>query len=193
MAVQVVPGEKTVLPLEMEFIHPQDGAEKQDCELRAAERWPDKAGEFYAQRGVILLGDDLFSHVPFCQKVREKGMHFLFTCKEESHPYLYQTLAFLKANGGVGRLEKRYWNGRYGELWHYRFENQVGLSVEETLQVNWLELTIEHEETGEVLYHNAWISDWAMDHNTGKGLAQAGRSRWKVENENITLFLLNPG
>ncbi|MGC8855603.1 MAG: hypothetical protein ACP5QU_02285 [Anaerolineae bacterium] len=55
MAVQVVPGSDTVLPLEIEFIHPQDGAEKQDCELRAAERWLEKHGEFYARRRVTLL------------------------------------------------------------------------------------------------------------------------------------------
>ncbi|MQK95259.1 hypothetical protein EI021_28205 [Escherichia coli] len=90
MAVQVMPGEETVLPLEMEFIHPQDGVEKQDCELRAAERWLKKYGAFHARRRVTLLGDDLFSHVPFCQQVLGQGMHFLFTCKPESHPVVVE-------------------------------------------------------------------------------------------------------
>ncbi|MFN3742874.1 MAG: ISNCY family transposase, partial [Anaerolineales bacterium] len=188
MVVQVVPGEETVLPLGLEFIQPQDGVEKQDCELRAAERWLDQVGEFYARRQVTLLGDDLYSHVPFCQKVWERGIHFLFTCKAESHPHLYQTLAFLEANGGVERLEKRYWNGRHGELWRYRFVNEVALSAEGTFWVNWLELTIVHEESGEVLYRNAWVTRWEVNHHTVEGLAQAGRSRWKVENENINIL-----
>ena len=35
----VAPGENRVIALEPEFVRPQDGHEKQDCELRAAERW----------------------------------------------------------------------------------------------------------------------------------------------------------
>lgn len=37
--VLVAPGQAEVLALEPEFITPQDGQEKQDCELRATERW----------------------------------------------------------------------------------------------------------------------------------------------------------
>lgn len=188
MAVQVVPGRDTVLPLEMEFIQPQDGVEKQDCELRAAERWLNKAGAFYADYGVTLLGDDLFSRVPFCRQVREKGMHFLFTCKEESHVFLYQTLAFLQANGLVEEWERRHWNGRHGERWKYRFVNEVALNGQDDFQVNWLELTIVHEGTGEVLYRNAWVTDWTVDRDTVAKLAEAGRTRWKAENENINVL-----
>lgn len=35
----VAPGHNHVVPLEPEFIAPQDGIEKQDCESRAARRW----------------------------------------------------------------------------------------------------------------------------------------------------------
>ena len=38
-ASMVAPGHKQVLPLPPEFIAPQDGAEKQDCERNAAKRW----------------------------------------------------------------------------------------------------------------------------------------------------------
>ncbi|MFN3741869.1 MAG: hypothetical protein ACK4VW_04265 [Anaerolineales bacterium] len=45
------------------------------------------------------------------------------------------------------------------------------------------------EETGELLYRNAWVTDWAVDHHTVEGLAQTGRTRWKVENENINVLM----
>jgi hypothetical protein len=35
----VAPGHTRVLPLPPEFVAPQDGAEKQDCERNAAKRW----------------------------------------------------------------------------------------------------------------------------------------------------------
>ena len=38
-AALVAPGHSRVLPLEQEFVEPQDGTEKQDCESRACRRW----------------------------------------------------------------------------------------------------------------------------------------------------------
>ena len=57
----VAPGNRRVVPLEPEFIVPQDGHDKQDCESRAALRWLAAHGDRYAQLGAVFLGDDLFS------------------------------------------------------------------------------------------------------------------------------------
>lgn len=43
-AALVAPGHERALPLEPEFIVPQDGTEKQDCEARATHRWLAKHG-----------------------------------------------------------------------------------------------------------------------------------------------------
>lgn len=55
---------------------PQDGHEKQDCEIEARKRWISTQGGYYAQRNVTLLGDDLFSRQPFCQTLTDQPMHF---------------------------------------------------------------------------------------------------------------------
>jgi hypothetical protein len=47
-ATLVAPGHDKVIPLEPEFIIPQDGAEKQDCETMAAKRWLAAHGRRYA-------------------------------------------------------------------------------------------------------------------------------------------------
>ena len=47
-ATLVAPGHDKVVPLEPAFIVPQDGAEKQDCENRAAKRWLATHGQRYA-------------------------------------------------------------------------------------------------------------------------------------------------
>ena len=100
--VIVQPGNETVISLEPEFIVPQDGHEKQDCEIQAAKRWVEKWGDFYAKRGVTILGDDLFSREPFCRALKDKHFHFILVCKPDSHPQLYQTVDFLAANGVLG-------------------------------------------------------------------------------------------
>jgi hypothetical protein len=49
-ATLVAPGHDKVIPLEPEFIVPQDGAEKQDCENMAAKRWLATHGQRYAAK-----------------------------------------------------------------------------------------------------------------------------------------------
>jgi hypothetical protein len=84
-ATLVAHGRNHVVPLEPEFIVPQDGAEKQDCENRAAHRWLAAHGREYAHLKPIHLGDDLFSHQPLCEAVLATEGHFLFVCKPATH------------------------------------------------------------------------------------------------------------
>jgi hypothetical protein len=87
--VIVQAGNEHVLSLEPEFIVPQDGQEKQDCEIEASKRWLETHGQYYAKRNVTILGDDLYSRQPFCQAVKDATMHFILVCKEDSHSQLY--------------------------------------------------------------------------------------------------------
>jgi len=58
-----------VLPLAPEFVVPQDGTKKQDCEINAAKRWLTANGQMLADYRVVFIADDLYSHEPFLQKV----------------------------------------------------------------------------------------------------------------------------
>ncbi len=97
-AALVAPGHERAPPLEPEFIAPQDGVEKQDCEARATHRWLAAHGRKYARFKPIYLGDDLSSRQATCEgamladrdrtsvaQVRKIGGHFLFTAKPSSH------------------------------------------------------------------------------------------------------------
>jgi hypothetical protein len=121
--VIVQPGNSHVIALEPEFIRPQDGHEKQDCEIQAAKRWVEQHGDFYARRGVTLMGDDLFSRQPFCQAVRDKQLHFILVCKPDSHIDLYKTVDFLASNQVLGTKVVRRWVGKYAEIDSYRYTN----------------------------------------------------------------------
>ena len=183
--VIVQPGNETVISLEPEFIVPQDGHEKQDCELQAAKRWVEKWGAFYAKRGVTILGDDLFSRTPFCRALKDKGLHFILVCKPDSHAYLYQSVAMLAANGVLGTKVVRRWTGKYAEISTYRYANQLPLSGEaDALQVNWCEVTVTREDTGEQLYQNAFTTEFEVTDANVQAIVRDGRARWKVENEN---------
>ncbi len=54
--VVVAPEQPHVLPYVPEFILPQDGAEKQDCEINAAKRWVQQEQETLRHYRAILVG-----------------------------------------------------------------------------------------------------------------------------------------
>lgn len=179
------PGNENVIALEPEFIVPQDGQEKQDCENQAIKRWLERQGDFYAQRQATVLGDDLYSHEPNCRLILQHHLHFILVCKPDSHAALYQTVDFLAGNQVLGSRVVRRWMGNHAEIDTYRYTNQVPLRAgEQALQVNWVELTTTREDSGEILFKNAWITDFAVTDTTVEAIVRDGRTRWKVENEN---------
>jgi len=187
--VIVQAGNEHVISLEPEFITPQDGHEKQDCEITAGKRWLSVYGKYYARWNVTILGDDLFSRQPFCQALKENNLHFILVCKPDSHSYLYDSVAFLAAQGTLGTYQKRIWNGKHGEIYTYRYADLLPLhGGKDAMLVNWAELTITHEETGAVIYKNAFITDFEVRENNVEAIVRDGRARWKIENENNNIL-----
>lgn len=183
--VIVQAGNEKVISLEPEFIVPQDGHEKQDCEIAAAKRWIQQYGAYYARQGVIILGDDLFSRQPFCKALKEQKLHYILVCKPESHEYLYETVAFLAGNGVLGTRVVRNWVGKYAEISTYRYTNQLPLYADQdALEMGWCEITVTREDSGEKLYQNAFVTDFEVTESTVEAIVRDGRARWKVENEN---------
>ncbi len=183
--VIVSPGHAQVVPLRPEFITPQDGHEKQDCEIAAAKRWLQTHAQLYSTGNKTLLGDDLYSHQPFCRQVLLYNFHFFFTCKPASHPYLFKWVEALEEGRDLHTLKMRVkGKGNRWENYHYQWANGVPLTEEEgALKVNWCQLTVSAAD-GAVLYRNSFITDWVINSDNVAGLVAAGRARWKIENEN---------
>ena len=183
--VIVSPGHAQVVPLRPEFITPQDGQVKQDCEIAAAKRWLAAHAARYHTGNDTLLGDDLYAHQPFCRQVLLHGFHFLFTCKPASHVHVNSWIEGLAAGGQLHTLKLRV-KGQ-ANRWEehlYRWANSVPLTDrDDALQVNWCDVTITDAE-GKMKYRNSFITDWAIAAENVAGLVAAGRARWKIENEN---------
>lgn len=185
LPVIVAPNQSAVVSLAPAFVTPQDGHLKQDCEQTAAKRWIASASAMFGDQRVTLLGDDLFSRQPMCEAAIESGFHFIFVCLPESHPALYDWVAFNAANGNLKTLEHPHRNGKTNEIWRLRYLNDVPLrSAEPTLSVNWCELTVSRQSDHKVLYLNSWVTDHPITDQQVVEIASASRCRWKAENEN---------
>jgi hypothetical protein len=56
--------------------------------------------------------------------------------------------------------------------------------MEPSIETNWLELIITREKDQKIIFKNTWITDHLVSSNNIVEMAQAGRTRWKTENEN---------
>jgi hypothetical protein len=190
--VVVKPEGEHVLSLVPEYIIPQDGHEKQDCENTACKRWLKTHGKRLAaiEAGVTstMLGDDLYSRQPVIEVIMGEGLHFILVCKRESHPWLYDWMDNLeegKRDGELHTTTNRQWNGTTRIVRTYRYANHVPLKDSpDSLFVNFVEVTITSEETGKSLYHNAFITDHQITNDNVVLIVACGRARWKIENEN---------
>lgn len=187
--VLVAPNRTQVFCLEPEFIVPQDGADKQDCEQNALKRWVERHAHRLPAHGVTMLADDLHSKQPTCELCLAHNLNFIFVCRPESHQTLYEEIDLLGKIDGILQHETRHWNGRFWERHRYRYVNQVPLRAgTDALAVNWCELTILKEKTGERLYFNQFITNHFLDEETVIAATGSGRARWKTENESHNIL-----
>lgn len=183
--VLVAPGVPHVFSLEPEFIQPQDGSEKQDCEQNATRRWLKRHAERLPASRLTFLADDLYCKQPFCEQLEALHSHYLVVCLPESHPTLYTEVALLAAAGLLETHRERVWNGRCYEEHRYRFTNGVPLRAgTDALPVNWCEVSVVHEQTGERLYFNTFATNFPLSAGNVAELVRSARARWKTENEN---------
>ena len=174
----VKPGKNWVLPLRPEFVEPQEGYDKQDCESRALRRWLESNAARYSRLDPIYLGDDIYSKQPVCEAVRAVGAHFLFVCKPDSHKTTYEYLVGVE----VPSLSKSVKRGKKRFTYTWRWMPGVPIrDGKDALEVDWLEIVI-RDSNGKITYRNSFITDLSVNADNVEDLA-AGRARWKIENE----------
>ena len=133
----VAPGHKQVLPLPPEFIAPQDGAEKQDCERNAAKRWLASHGAAVAHLRPVFLGDDLFACHPIAAAIQAVGGNFILTCKPSSHKTIAEYLHGAELHEHRQTVCKR--GKRTTTV--YRWLDGVPLrATEDAITVNWFSI-----------------------------------------------------
>lgn len=182
--VIVNPNCDKVIPLIPEFITPQDGNEKQDCEINAAKRWLKQHGEDYRGKKITMLGDDLYSHEPFCRDILAQGFDFILVCKQSSHAATYEYIDNLENSNSICTVKKLKCNGAQIETSTYRYANSVPIrSKNDSLLINWIEVTTENQ-FGKILYKNSFATSHTINDENVCEIVEAGRCRWKIENEN---------
>jgi hypothetical protein len=184
-ATLVAPGHNRVLPLMPEFIAPQDGAEKQDCERNAAKRWLERHGGRLRELQPVYLGDALFSSQPMCAAVLDQGGDFLFVCKEDSHKTLYEFLRGAEPERHT--VSERRMGGRT-RTYRYSWVKDVPLrDGKDALNLHWLRVEVA-DAAGKVTYRGAFVTSLAINPDNVAEIGACARARWKIENESFNVL-----
>jgi len=185
MAALVAPGRPHVIALEPEFLRTEEASQVQDCEIEAAKRWITTFGPRYSPLAATVLGDALYACQPVIGLILQQELHYLLVAKATSNKYLYEELKALDALGELHELTSSHWTGKQRQQWRYRYVNDVPLSDgSQSLSTNWVELTITNQE-GTQSFQVAFITNHLIDEHNVAALVQAGRCRWKIENEDF--------
>jgi hypothetical protein len=180
-ATLVAPDHTMTVPLMPEFIAPQDGPEKQDCERNASKRWLSAHGRSMAELYPVYLGDALFSCEPLAEAVLKTGADSLFVCKPDNHKTLYEFLrgADLEHHAVVERRP-----GKRTTTYRYRWIEGVPLrDGEDALPVNWIGVTLT-DSSGKTTYNGAFVTSLPVTRDlvaaSQPAPERAGRSRTKA-------------
>ena len=186
--VLVAPDNKTVISLPPEFITPQDGKKKQDCENAAAKRWIQSHTQFFRDMDITILADDLYSRQPICTELLDAGFNFILVCKPDSHKILYEWVNEFQIMDEVQKVTIQRRIGKKTFTDTYLFMNQVPLKDgDDALKVNWCKLTTTQQD-GKVIFRNSFCTNHEITQDNIVEIVAAGRARWKVENENFNVL-----
>jgi hypothetical protein len=104
-------------------------------------------------------------------------MSFIFTYKEDSHPWISERVAY----GEPETRKRREWNGLHHLEYRYSWMNGVEIRAEgNTFAVKYLSMEIWNEEKQERTYRNAWITDKTITQENVKQLVEWGRARKNI-------------
>ena len=134
-----------------------------------------------------MLADDLHSRQPFCELAAgTNSCHFILTCKPDSHPTLYEEIALLGKLDAVAQLTPA------PVEWTLHGSGTVATSTRCPCAAVRMPSTSTgvscassmHRHRRALLYHNAFTTDHRLSDQTVQPILVAGRTRWKIENEN---------
>lgn len=193
-----------------------DKYNKQDSEHKAAKRLLLNLKKAFPKLKIIIQGDDLYSHEPIIKLLKELNMSFLFTAKKSSHIKMFEymeddsdsfksrtysdtkniskkimikrleSINSEKTLDDFEKVAKRYY--QQIDISDYKYYTEsVPINGQNKTKVNYFELKTYDELTNKTIFQNSWVTNLDVDLSNIKKLVKAGRGRWRIENQFLTL------
>ena len=170
-----------IISLDTEFIENEnEEVAKNDCEINAAKRLLQRLAKDYPRLPICLQGDALYAAEPIMKICNEKHWKYILTQKESRQKVLAESYQWIQEGGGAKRvngLGKEHGTGEYIN----HVEEVAGKKETANMYRYWYET--EREDGEKEIHEFQWITNIELtDRNMGE-MTEAGRGRWKIENE----------
>lgn len=180
LEAKLILGDGLVVSLATEFIEndgedaekqKQMGAEayKQDCELKAFKRLAEKLKEEYKRLPICIMGDSLYASESVFQICEDYNWEYLIRFKDGSIPSVAEEFHQLK------EMDKKNCTNEI------KWVNEISYQKR---TVNVIEFLCEKDDK-KTLFQ--WISSLKITKGKAVKFAEAGRKRWKIENEGFNV------
>ena len=186
-ATLVRAGSHQVVPLDVEEVRNATAeSSPQDCELTAGKRLITRLRREHPQMALLVIGDALYSHVPFVEQLQQLRLHYVLVAKPTSHPTRLAAVATAEEAGVSQQGQGQEGSGARQRTYTYRIVRHMPLALESAVRVTYVEVW-EHQASGQLLYHNSWITDLDVEATNVAVVVTIGRTRWKIENEQFNV------
>jgi len=194
LEAKIVLGDGFVVSIGTEFIENEsEEVTKNDCETKAFRRLAEKLKKEYPRLNVCVLADSLYASEPVFEKcVKDNGWHFLIRYKDGSIPSVAEEYRSICGFGGSdsldGAIAETYpRKGGVNKKPHMEWVPEIdhrGYSL--TLLVLEIEETVEKTGKTKTLSFQ-WLTDLTVTPSNSAEFANAGRSRWCIENQGFNI------
>ena len=177
LEAKIVLGERLIVSIGSEFIENNgEDAErqknmgeeerKQDCETKAFQRLAQKLKKAFPRLPIILLADSLYASEPVMETCRGNGWEYIIRYKTGSIPSITEEYENIPEKGKTG---------------HAEFVNDIDYNGKKVNMLRFWEEKVEKGETVRTEFQ--WLTSIRLTEGNAEKVAQAGRKRWKIENE----------
>ena len=169
-----------IISLDTEFIENEnEDVSKNDCELNAAKRLLERLSRNYPRLPICLQGDALYAVEPIMKLCREHGWKYILTQKATRQKVLAESYEWIARGGGAERVE-----GIGKEKGMGEYDNHVEETAGKKEEANMYRYRYETDESEKKEIHEfQWITNLEVTKKNLEEMIEAGRGRWKIENE----------
>ena len=177
LEAKIVFGESLIVSIASEFIenngedavrqkNMNEEERKQDCETKAFKRLAEKVKKAFPRLPIVLLADSLYASGAVMDICRENGWEFIIRYKTGSIPSITEEYEDIPEKGKSG---------------HAEYVNDIDYNGKPVNMLRFWEEKVVKGETTRVEFQ--WLTSIRITKKNAGKLAEAGRKRWKIENE----------
>ena len=178
LEAKIMLSENVIISIGTEFIENEnEEVSKQDCELNAAKRLLERIKKEYLRLPICIQGDALYATEPFMKLCKEYKWSYLFTQKSGKQKNVDEGFEWIKKGE-----DTEYQTGLCEEKGRGFYANHVEEVAGKEEIMNVFEYEYEGKDKKQKTTFR-WITNLEINKRNLEELIQAGRWRWKIENE----------